>query len=329
MKRDSYVDMLKGILILLVIVGHTIANVEKMTILFNFIYSFHIPFLIFLSGYVEEKGYFKYSNAPHKMLLARVQSILIPYLIWVLLDYIRNYGISIDKKLYFERLMGYSETGMWFLAVLFGMKCMHYFFWELRKKICNNKTQMTLRNICLALFLEIVLLGLAYVSRWPYLTNMLSYAVTYFLGVFLICDENMKKVVKSRVVVVSCLMVYIIGLYHFSFYDVSWTTQIMRIALSCCMIIVVMNCKEEFLTRNIVSNALECLGKKSMVVYLLHWSFIDYGEMFAKLDSGFVAGMICFLMAVLVAIVCVFLGEILCRLPYMGRVLFGIRDKRN
>lgn len=53
--RISYIDQLKGIAILLVVLGHVIGynNCED-SFLWRFIYSFHMPLFMFISGYVAQ-----------------------------------------------------------------------------------------------------------------------------------------------------------------------------------------------------------------------------------------------------------------------------------
>ncbi len=55
MKRNEYLDYLKGLLISLVVLGHTI-QVSKTnfddSFLFRVIYSFHMPFFFLVSGYL-------------------------------------------------------------------------------------------------------------------------------------------------------------------------------------------------------------------------------------------------------------------------------------
>lgn len=53
--RDIRFDVLKGLLIILVVLGHSI-NIEYLdaswdNALFHFIYSFHMPLFVFLSGF--------------------------------------------------------------------------------------------------------------------------------------------------------------------------------------------------------------------------------------------------------------------------------------
>ena len=53
-KRDSYIDFLKGIAMIMVVVGHSVSGTHKADVLFNFIYSFHMTLLLFCSSYIEE-----------------------------------------------------------------------------------------------------------------------------------------------------------------------------------------------------------------------------------------------------------------------------------
>lgn len=55
-KKLLWIDNLRGFLILLVILGHCIQNTNsnyQSDILFCYIYSFHMPLFIFVSGYVS------------------------------------------------------------------------------------------------------------------------------------------------------------------------------------------------------------------------------------------------------------------------------------
>ena len=54
-KRIEYVDVAKGIAILSVIVGHTFSAYDPGSLLNRFIYSFHMPLFIFLSGLLQKK----------------------------------------------------------------------------------------------------------------------------------------------------------------------------------------------------------------------------------------------------------------------------------
>lgn len=62
-QRIAWVDLLKGIAIIFVILGHIGQGLEKSGItsfysiaLNNFIYSFHMPMMFILSGYLRKGG---------------------------------------------------------------------------------------------------------------------------------------------------------------------------------------------------------------------------------------------------------------------------------
>jgi len=62
-ERIHFIDNLKGILILLVVVGHFLMpcrhDAESTTLLFQIIYLFHIPLFVFVSGFLAKRVYTK------------------------------------------------------------------------------------------------------------------------------------------------------------------------------------------------------------------------------------------------------------------------------
>lgn len=83
-KRDPFFDILKGILILLVVIGHTfekyIAEGMIPYSIYGTLYTFHMPLFIFISGYFTKNADKARANA--------VKSLLIPYLIFNSLYYL-------------------------------------------------------------------------------------------------------------------------------------------------------------------------------------------------------------------------------------------------
>ena len=73
--RISWIDSLKGLLILLVIIGHMgYATYASKIVIFDVIYSFHMTLFIFLSGFVI-------SSISSTKLMKRIRSLLFPFLI--------------------------------------------------------------------------------------------------------------------------------------------------------------------------------------------------------------------------------------------------------
>lgn len=143
--RKAYIDFLKGIGIILVICGH--GQIPEH--LAAWIYSFHMPLFMFLSGLVYKE---KYATAK-EFVLQKVKQLLYPYFILgtliivynSLFDFLRGkfqlvkLGKRILALLYgnyiWENNADYIGT-LWFLVCLF---CVEIFFWFILKKSRNSK----------------------------------------------------------------------------------------------------------------------------------------------------------------------------------------------
>ncbi|MGL5354984.1 MAG: acyltransferase family protein [Cetobacterium sp.] len=134
--RIEYIDTLKGILIVLVVIGHTGINpsIQK------WIYSFHMPLFFIISGF-----FYKFDS--NIVSYKRVKRLLLPFLIYTLMAVIFP-GLPLlilkSKELEWEKIFYLKEriffnTPIWFLIVLF--------FIEIKlniiSKILSNKQQAT------------------------------------------------------------------------------------------------------------------------------------------------------------------------------------------
>ena len=124
--RNYFLDNYKSFLILLVVIGHFIepcyTNTLFLTVLKWFIFSFHMPAFIFISGYFSKKD---------MGLEKLIQKLVIPYFVFELLYYfLYVFVIHKETGLYFNR----PKFSLWYLMALF--------FWRIAtpyvKKIPGN-----------------------------------------------------------------------------------------------------------------------------------------------------------------------------------------------
>ena len=115
-ERDRYIDFIKGIAILLVLWGHciqygTCSDAFFENPLFKFIYSFHMPLFMLISGYL-----FAISVERHTLwetISKRLLSMGVPIIVWsVIPDMILH--ISNGEKITFSSIRD-SLTSLWFL----------------------------------------------------------------------------------------------------------------------------------------------------------------------------------------------------------------------
>lgn len=142
MKRIEYIDILKGIGIILVVLGHVTTNSD----LYHFIYAFHMPLFFVVSGmFLHDKPQFIRSQA---------KNLLIPYLSFGLLTFVywwlvesrfRDYpeGVTVWSQfinLFFPTGVQHCNVVLWFLPCLLlaSVVCNYLNRWITNKilKIC-------------------------------------------------------------------------------------------------------------------------------------------------------------------------------------------------
>ncbi len=140
-KRIEYLDIAKGIGILLVVLGHNDLK-TNFPFFYHFIYSFHVPLFFFLSGYFINTSisFLEYSTK-------RFHAVLKPYLFTILLIYFasvsfgnmgfQNALLRIAKALYGSFF--YIDWGqLWFLPNLFVVSLYAFLFIRMTGKLKNR-----------------------------------------------------------------------------------------------------------------------------------------------------------------------------------------------
>ncbi|MGE5775218.1 MAG: acyltransferase family protein [Chloroflexota bacterium] len=140
-KRIEYLDIARGIGILLVVLGHN--DFAALSPFFHqVIYSFHIPLFFFLSGYFVDTSlsFFDYSKK-------RFHAVLKPYLFTILLIYFTSVSfekmgfqtalVRVTKALYGS--IDYIDWGqLWFLPALFVVSLYAFLFIGVTSKLQNR-----------------------------------------------------------------------------------------------------------------------------------------------------------------------------------------------
>lgn len=111
-QRLLYLDNLKGFLILLVVLGHCIQTTNAdydHDIVFRYIYAFHMPLFMFVSGWVSYKAVMEW-----KMVKRRFVQLIVPFAAWAVL----GACIHNDWAGLYSVLL-HPDNGLWFLWALF------------------------------------------------------------------------------------------------------------------------------------------------------------------------------------------------------------------
>jgi fucose 4-O-acetylase-like acetyltransferase len=111
--RDYLFDNIKAILIILVVWGHLLASMREendiIKSIYIFIFFFHMPAMVFVSGY--------FSKSLEKIRNTSFVTILLPYLMLNAINYV--FKIAILNEEYFPYRFFNPNWGLWYLLTLF------------------------------------------------------------------------------------------------------------------------------------------------------------------------------------------------------------------
>lgn len=261
-KRAEWVDLLKGIGIILVVYGHVILGVHDAGIGFksdiyfmqhSVIYTMHMPLFFFLSGLFASKWA---QRKKKTAFLQKFKSLIIPYFLWgiiqgtimsILSSYTNN-GTSWDAILLLP-IKPFAQ--FWFLYDLFFIFIVYFIL----NKLVSEKW-----IAILALFFAVISPLLHYWELW----RITYYFVFFFAGVLFMKSNIYSKIKKNNVFIMMLFFITInIIFYKVSFDKVVNNFMTILVAfVGICLLVV--------LSKWGKSKVVEYLGKISLPIYLMH-----------------------------------------------------------
>ena len=133
------VDTVKGIAILLVILGHSfcvypINLVDSLGNLQEVIYSFHMPAFMAVSGYF---AYRAHGNGGGKSQCARrFRQLMVPYVAWSAISFLLSGDYTLERV---GKMVLYPDTSFWFLWVLFFINVVFIFCQWVAEKVRRDE----------------------------------------------------------------------------------------------------------------------------------------------------------------------------------------------
>ena len=290
--RNQFVDIMRGIAMLLVVLGHTMTDCtvdSQQSFLFNIIWSLQMPLFIMISGYVTKysrpisdgKGLWKYIKR-------RTTAYILPWAVWSFV--VRGIILGQDGFLNVRSLLWSMDSGYWFLATIWTISMIFgiasFVAERLSKKNVQKKQAVLL--VCylagMALLVGIgALLGFSFFAIKLTLYYMPFYFAGFLYGQFddkIMESENGKKIVDCVVAV--CFVIWLYVILRYSLYDMadSGFAIILRAATSLAGCVAICGlCKGIFSDK--IGGQLAWVGEHSLEVYLMHYLFLSL----IKLDS--------------------------------------------
>jgi fucose 4-O-acetylase-like acetyltransferase len=204
-KRDHHIDALKGLTIMLVLIGHSVqisdVNFDN-NLLFRVIYSFHMPMFMFLSGFIllTQFGY-SFLNYIKK----NTVRLVVPFLFWYFISYvIVCFHHDVSFVAYFLDLAKSPGRGLWFLWVLFLNSTLLFGALKLAryKNQQHRENYFVIGAILLSMVFSSDFLALADVKQYfPY------YATGFFVSKYRDAFKGRKKMIYAICLVAFPLLV--------------------------------------------------------------------------------------------------------------------------
>lgn len=338
--RNAYIDIIRGLTILLVVLGHTMTGStsnSQNSFLYNIIWSLQIPLFFLISGYVT-----KFSKAADtvlellKIIIRRSISYILPWIVWTFI--IR--GIVFDNKeflnLYF--ILWNLDSGYWFLFSIWVITILFNISLFISNKVTNNSLPRIIVTSIIYSIEIVMLLVIGKLFGFSFLCIKLTiyYMPFYYIGFIFgkiqyIVNEN-----KQDVVICLCSILWIVALLKYNLYEMPETIVYIAIrfftslfgCISICgllnRMVMVENDSFNVNKSKKVSKFLEWIGNKTLEVYLIHSLVInliklDAPSIFMSLE-GITITFINFTITLILC--CLFIKMIDCN-NYLRKVLFA------
>lgn len=278
MKHIEYIDSIKGFAIFLMVMGHAIAwnyvdwnevcvydieqplNVKIGGLIWQLIYSFHMPLFFMVSGYLSYKTY-EWENF-YSFLKKKIMRLLIP---WIF-----SFGI-----IYLVR----GSMGYWFLLCLFEMSVIGFIV-NMFSKIINRASNCMLD--VLIVFTLYFFIKFVHVYKWEMfgieLGNFDNAFLPYFIGVILRKYKGVFSLYTQNNVFYTCFLLLFVFLFVSRYFIkdniiiqmiYTYSYHILPLIGS---LLVFYAFEHGFFKK--VWPILSYMGKKTLPIYILHILFV-------------------------------------------------------
>lgn len=272
-ERVEWIDISKGIAVILVLLGHT----QSSQSLVAYIFSFHMPFFFFISGYLFNMD--KYTSLIY-LIKAKAKSILIPYVAFsgvslilysVIFDYhINDWYLVIKVFLESKRNGIFYNVPLWFFTTLFLVEVLYFII----RKYINYKV-IVLIILIISGYIESVLFNSTGQPKLLWSFDLAIYYSVFFgmgnigRGVQL-TNRLYKKVILTILLLINILLLVnpevfnVINRFGFSHKSISYLWSLV-LGFSGIVLLVVLSKYLNF------CKPLAYLGKNTLIIFSLHF----------------------------------------------------------
>jgi fucose 4-O-acetylase-like acetyltransferase len=283
LNREIWVDICKGIGIILVVIGHAErglysagfeADSYSVTTLDNLIYSFHMPLFFILSGLFIEKSKLNLQG----LFVRRFWGIFYPYLVWSLMQGFievqassyKNETTSMESVL---NLLWQPRAQFWFLYVLFFSSL----FFSAMRSMRVKTSWFCLTCFFLALFSEII------AGKLWVLNKVIYYSFFLSLGAYMGSSSTswFSSKVSQNIFALLGLLVTVMGVFMVLPYVSRMEKTFFSVIIALSGSLAVIAFSQRIMSSHFLFcvRGLSILGKNSMEIYLMHIIWLGFARL--------------------------------------------------
>lgn len=311
----QHIDVFKGIVILLVIVGHIVQNSltggGREHPLYLWIYTFHMPAFFFCSGFLNKANELRDIVSAKSYIIKKVYRILIPYLIWgIIMFFYSQKHISINTFVHYIVLRpGY---GLWFLQALFKFCILSVFIMLFINRILQIKREDYKVGIMI-----IVLACSAVLSMMQAIPFLIDWNfVWFFLGMILRKSTTIYRLIMEKRTATILAVIFFASIFM----------DIPRQIISLTGIITILNISLIKFGNGKVIDWLICFGKNTMPIFLLHFFLLGKYKLCIPVENTVVLFFILMAISVIIALICIAVYRSL-SFGYLPVMLWGDKNR--
>ena len=176
MARDNRIDTIKGLLIILVVLGHVITAFDNVNVInhgvMGLIYIFHMPLFILISGYLTKHP----SQQRPAEMWKGVWKIALTLLVFQVIAAFRVYFQGKEWSYFFNSLLVFPFGVLWYL---FSLICWRIMLYYTPKKLLRQPTVYLVIAIVVSL-----LIGLTHLGTFLSIQRTLNFYLFFLMGFY-------------------------------------------------------------------------------------------------------------------------------------------------
>lgn len=300
-KRNQSVDVIRGIAMLMVVLGHTMSGCtqnSESSLMYNIIWSLQMPLFMIISGYVTK--FSKKINTAKELgnyLGKRTLAYFLPFVVFSVL--IRGLIMGQKSFLDIKHLVYHMDSGYWFLFSVWTITIIFGFSQFFSGKILKKSVLKTIGTLGFCVAGAGALVGVAMVLGMSFLCIKLTlYYIPFYLVGFLFgqvqewCKNWKKFSVLCEIVVAISAIAYMLLITRYNTFELGeGIFDIgLRATISLLGCISVCGLVSKVVGVGCVSRALSYVGSVSLEIYLVHYMFLSLLQLSSRPEFNTIQG---------------------------------------